>query len=102
VYTGLPNVVGWNWHQRQQRIKSGENVVQERINAVGDFYLTEDLQAARNFLQQYDVRYVIVGQLERALYPGPGLAKFQELAGTLWQEVYRDGETVIYQVIGVQ
>jgi uncharacterized membrane protein len=98
----LPNVVGWNWHQRQQRLRSGELVVQDRITAVNDFYLTENLEAARDFIQHYNVRYVIVGQLERALYPGPGLVKFEELEGTLWREVYREGETVIYEIIGTQ
>ena len=101
VYTGLPNVIGWNWHQRQQRARSPENLVQDRVDAVGDFYLTEYLEAARNFVQYYGVRYVIVGQLERALYPGFGLVKFEQLEGSLWKEVYREGETVIYEVIGM-
>ena len=36
---------------------------------------------------------------ERALYPGPGLDKFDQLNGSLWKEVYREGETVIYEVL---
>jgi uncharacterized membrane protein len=50
-------------------------------------------------LQKYNVRYIIVGQQERGKYPGPGLDKFEKADGTLWQEVYRDGENAIYEVL---
>ena len=59
-------------------------------------------QAARDFLKKYDVSYIIVGQLERAAYKsedfGNGLFKFEEFDGMYWDEVYRDGNTVIYEV----
>jgi len=100
IYTGLPGVVGWNWHQRQQRAIHPPELVTNRISEVAQFYLTTDPDEARRFLQKYDVRYIIVGQLERAYYPGPGLDKFPALEGELWKEVFRDRETVIYQVIG--
>ena len=98
IYTGLPGVVGWNWHQRQQRALTSE-IVQQRVNEVGDFYHTTDRSAAQVFLNKYDIRYVIVGQLERHLYPVAGIEKFELLNGVLWSAVYRDGEMVIYQVI---
>jgi len=41
----------------------------------------------------------VLGQLERAKYAGPGLEKFPAYEGQLWREVYRIGETVIYQVL---
>jgi YYY domain-containing protein len=100
IYTGLPNVIGWNWHQRQQRAAGPEYLVPQRIGQINEFYLTEDSSFAQEFLHDYEVRYIIVGQLERALYPGPGLNKFENLNGNLWHEVYRDGETVIYEVLG--
>jgi YYY domain-containing protein len=99
IYTGLPNVIGWNWHQRQQRATGPENLISNRITAVNEFYLTTDTDQARSFLDRYQVKYVILGQLERALYPGPGLDKFEELDGSLWREVFRVGETTIYEVL---
>ncbi len=98
IYTGLPNVIGWNWHQRQQRALTSDELIQGRISEVNEFYLTTDPEGAKSILDKYDVKYVIVGQLERALYPGPGLNKFDEMEGIIWREVYRDGDTVIYQV----
>jgi len=99
IYTGLPGVVGWNWHQRQQRTLLPDTRVWERVNAVGEFYLTENLDLAAEFLDRYQVSYILLGQLERALYAGDGLAKFEEQNGALWNEIYRRQDTVIYEVI---
>jgi uncharacterized membrane protein len=109
IYTGLPDVVGWEWHQVQQRVLESATVI-ARGKEVDAFYATTDIAAARDFLQKYNVRYIIVGQLERAKYtPGnsggtvrvgspDGLIKFDANNGIYWNEVYRDGQTVIYQV----
>ena len=97
IYTGLPGVVGWNWHERQQRTLTPQ-LVEGRINEVDSFYTTTDVQAALAFLKKYNVKYIIVGQLERAEYGPPGLYKFEQQNGKLWHSVYRDGDTVIYQV----
>jgi uncharacterized membrane protein len=99
IYTGLPGVIGWNWHQRQQRTINPHEWVFERVDAVHQFYQTEDLEWSEDFLREFDVRYIILGQLERAKYPGPGLEKFEEMAGVLWREVYRDRDTVVYEVM---
>jgi uncharacterized membrane protein len=110
IYTGLPDVVGWEWHEEQQRVLATATV-QARGREVDAFYTTTDLVAARTFLRKYNVRYIIVGQLERAKYaPGApggsapagatdGLLKFDANNNVLWQAVYQDGQTVIYQVI---
>jgi uncharacterized membrane protein len=98
IYTGLPNVIGWNWHQRQQRALAPEELIPDRITDVTEFYLTTDPTRAKTIIDNYGVKYIIVGQLERALYPGPGLEKFDTLDGVLWQEVFRTEDTSIYQV----
>ncbi len=64
------------------------------------FYLMDDRMIAENFLREYEVEYVILGQLERNYYPGAGLDKFERWEGDLWEEVYRNEQTVIYRVIG--
>ena len=103
IYTGLPGVVGWNWHQRQQRGIFAPNV-QLRVDDVGVFYSAPDLQQALNFLKKYDVKYIVVGQLERNIYPPAeptmdGLAKFKQYNGKYWNAVYRDANTTIYEVL---
>ncbi|MFM8322095.1 MAG: DUF2298 domain-containing protein, partial [Chloroflexota bacterium] len=100
IYTGLPGVVGWEWHQQQQRTAAVPGIwISQRISEVDDFYLTTDLGQAQRFLQKYGVRYIIVGQQEIGHYPGPGLQKFADADGALWRAVYRDGSTVIYEVM---
>lgn len=103
INTGLPGVVGWNWHQRQQRGVFAQQV-QDRVNEVGLFYNTTDIQLALAFLKKYDVQYIVVGQLERNVYPTlidlpDGLAKFKEYNGVHWKAVYEDLNTTIYEVI---
>jgi YYY domain-containing protein len=104
IYTGLPGVVGWNWHQRQQRALIPPNLITDRVAEIGVFYTTTDVELARAFLRKYDVRYIIVGQLERNVYPivegtPDGLAKFEQFEGIYWREVHRDTHTAIYEVI---
>jgi len=99
IYTGLPGVVGWNWHQRQQRAVLRNNIVQERVDSINTFYNTEDQQYIVDFIDQYDIEYIVLGQLERIFYPGPGLDKFQRYEGVLWEEVFRYKNTIIYKVL---
>lgn len=99
IYTGLPGVVGWNWHQRQQRsIVPGEWIF-NRVEAIKQFYMTTDKQQTIDFLQKYDVKYIVVGQLERAEYAGAGISKFTEWEGELWNPVFQISETTIYEVL---
>lgn len=99
IYTGLPGVLGWNWHQRQQRAVVPSEWVTDRVKEIGDFYSLTDKAMVVDFLQKYQVKYIVVGQLERAVYPSYGLAKFKEWDGTFWKQVYQDGQTAIYEVI---
>ncbi|MGA9532380.1 MAG: DUF2298 domain-containing protein [Anaerolineales bacterium] len=68
IYTGLPSVVGWNWHQRQQRVAVGADQVEARVEAVSRFYSTTSIDQAMDFLQEYHVGYVMVGELERVYF----------------------------------
>jgi YYY domain-containing protein len=97
IYTGLPGVVGWQWHQQQQRVLDSETVI-ARGREVNDFYTTITITSMIDFLDKYNVRYIIVGQLERAKYSPGGLIKFETYNNSLWHEVYQDGQTVIYEV----
>jgi YYY domain-containing protein len=99
INTGLPGVVGWEWHEQQQRAVNPGDWVTKRITDINQFYTTVDTDATKQFLNLYGVRYVVVGQLEQVTYPGPGLDKFPAFNGILWNEVYRDANTVIYEVI---
>jgi uncharacterized membrane protein len=103
MYTGLPTVIGWDWHQRQQRAAAPGDAVGARIADVNNFYNTPDAATARNILSKYGVEYVFVGTLENAYYWPQGLAKFDQMvAEGILNEVYRDETARIYQVTSVE
>ncbi len=103
MYTGLPTVVGWDWHQRQQRAVAPDTMVSSRIADVNTFYNTLDVDEARNILARYGVAYIVVGSLENTYYWPEGLSKFEPMVadGTL-VEVYRDDFARIYRVVNAQ
>jgi YYY domain-containing protein len=90
IYTGLPTVIGWNWHQRQQRGDFGWMVL-ERVSDVQRMYETTSRDELLRLLAKYGVEYIYVGPYERAYYAEPGLRKFRELAGTQLDLVYDSG-----------
>ncbi|MGB9777456.1 MAG: DUF2298 domain-containing protein [Anaerolineae bacterium] len=98
IYTGLPAVVGWRWHEVQQGM--GEEV-DRRHWEVRECYDTPDPDRALAILRQYHVRYVYVGPYERLYYDPTGLAKFDVLAARGLLRVVYDREGVrIYEVWG--
>ncbi len=101
IYTGLPAVMGWDWHERQQRSVVPGTVIDRRLNHVKEMYDTGDVARAEHLLDYYDVRYIVVGQLERAYYSPEGLAKFDQMVGQGYLRVAYDRASVrIYEVIG--
>ncbi|MCX8067730.1 MAG: DUF2298 domain-containing protein [Anaerolineae bacterium] len=97
IYTGLPAVVGWRWHQIQQGM--GEEVTQRRAD-VNECYNTPSPDRALEILRRYGVRYVYVGPYERLYYDAVGLGKFDLLAVQGALRVVYDREGVrIYEVV---
>jgi len=103
IYTGLPTVMGWDWHTKQQYSLLPGDLVDYRISLVKEFYNTLDPARAMEIARRYDVSYVIVGGLERAVYDPNGLNKFEAMtqAGLL-QKVYDADHVQIYQVLSVR
>ena len=79
INTGLPTVIGWDWHQMQQRNAVGHHWVRERTADVRRMYDTTDLAELEALLDKYNVDYVIVGEMEQAFYSPEGLAKFEDM-----------------------
>ena len=97
VYTGLPGVVGWQWHQEQQRW-AYRSEVGRRIADVNRIYSTTDPQEALSLLQRYGVAYIYVGQVERLYYPGAGLRKFEDVLVDDLELVFQSSQVAIYKL----
>jgi YYY domain-containing protein len=100
IYTGLPAVVGWEWHQVQQRAGLGGDLVHRRRADVNAFYNTTDIAQAEEILARYGVGYVYVGGYERAYYDQQGLGKLDRMVeeGVL-RTAYEAHGVTVYEVV---
>jgi uncharacterized membrane protein len=98
IYTGLPTVSGWGFHQSQQRVKFHVTVDQRQAD-VREFYSTEDVGLARQILARYGVEWVILGDEERFNYPAEGMTKFQNGLGGALELAYENPAFQIFHVI---
>ncbi|MBC7234724.1 MAG: glycosyltransferase family 39 protein, partial [Chloroflexi bacterium] len=100
IYTGLPAIIGWDWHQKQQRTAVSGVVVDWRLQDLNELYNTHDIVQATRLLDRYQVGLIYVGELEQAYYDPQGLAKFDDMVGSVLDVVYRQGPVTIYRVRG--
>ncbi|MGH2461788.1 MAG: DUF2298 domain-containing protein [Chloroflexota bacterium] len=85
--TGLPTILGWNFHEVQWR---GASIVPEENQRKADLdtvYQSTDQSQVLAILKKYDVTYVYVGPLEQAAYPNDavGLDKFRAFMDVAYQ-----------------
>lgn len=93
IYTGLPAVIGWDWHQRQQRVGYAYTVTNRR-NEIDRFYISTLTDTVTEVLDKYNVRYVYIGEMEHAKYPEAGLKKFSEMSDQGLVQVYPTQEMI--------
>lgn len=98
IHTGLPTVLGWRYHQSQQRnLDKFDRLLNSRVGNVRAFYTTPDIEIALSLIDFYKIQYIIVGSFERVIYEdvkeplagnsestfqsglSTGLAKFDEM-----------------------
>jgi YYY domain-containing protein len=96
MFTGNPAIIGWDYHQRQQR-PSQSDQVGGRVKDVQEAYTTTDPSVAYRILTHYHASYVVVGPLERAYFPS-GAAKWAEGAPRFWRLVYTNPGVQIYRL----
>jgi YYY domain-containing protein len=69
--SGLPGVLGWVGHENQWRGDNAPQAIGTRQADLERLFCGRDWEETRAILEQYQIRYVFVGNLERAAYP-PG------------------------------
>jgi uncharacterized membrane protein len=106
IHTGLPVVVGWPWHESQQR---GGADLQVREADLRTLYTSTDPQEKLAILERYRVEYVVVGDIERS-YPSAacestdnsaGIAAFEPLVGQNIEVAFTTGESIVYRVVSL-
>ncbi len=100
IYTGLPSVAAWRWHQVQQRMVMPGYTVERRQDDIRNFYNTTSPEQAMEILRRYEVRYIILTPYERAYMVPEGQVKFAQMVERGWLEVvYEEPDAKIYQVL---
>jgi YYY domain-containing protein len=96
MFTGNPTIVGWDYHQRQQRPPQAD-LVRRRIADVQTAYGTSDPALAARIFRRYGASYFVVGPLERAYFPS-GQAKWTLGLGRYWRLAYESPDVQIYRL----
>lgn len=97
MLTGLPTVLGWDYHVKQRGNSDAE--IETRRKVVEQIYRSPTIDPVEGLLRRYHVGYVYAGWLERKTYPPEGLKKFETAKGLL-ELAYENREARIYRVVG--
>jgi YYY domain-containing protein len=89
--SGMPTVLGWIGHESQWR--GGATEMGTRSSDIQTLYETTDWTTALTIIQEYNIKYIYIGSLERNSYK-LNEVKFN-LALTM---VFQQGNVTIYQV----
>src|SRR4029453_12148101 len=99
IYTGLPSIIGWQWHQRQQRAALDDRIVYDRDADLTAFYSTTDIGEALMLIRRYNVQFIVLGALEEIYYDEAGRPKFEEMTKNGFLRVaYQNAGTTLYAV----
>jgi YYY domain-containing protein len=91
THSGLPTVLGWPGHESQWR--GGYKEIGSRPGDITQLYRARQWSQASTILEQYNIRYVYIGGLERGDYR-PDEALFQAHLNL----VYENDTVTIYEV----
>lgn len=110
--TGLPTVLGWDSHERQQRYSPG---IDQRLIDVRTLYNTPDIAVKQRLIEKYDISYIVVGDVEREWEPqagfagdplggqpyasAAGLAALKSMVGSELTVAFQYAHTTVYKVI---
>lgn len=97
IYTGLPTILGWDWHETAHRQYLPPETIQSRENDIKLLYESTDPRVTFSLLNKYRVRYIYLGQLEKAYYNTQGLEDSIQSYPERFKKVYSRSQTMIYK-----
>ncbi|NWG33846.1 MAG: hypothetical protein HXY42_05350 [Chloroflexi bacterium] len=90
TFTGMPTVLGWPGHEGQWRNIA---LLGTRETDVEHLYSTPSWNEARRIIDQYHIRYIVVGGLERNKY-----RVNEEKFNNFLKPVFQQGNVTLYEV----
>jgi YYY domain-containing protein len=100
--TGLPGVLGWMGHESQWR--GGSETMGTRQADIAKLYCAQRFDEMMSVIEQYNIQYIILGQLERTTYTQGSAYCPGGINETLIQQVlkpvFKTGEVAIFSAPG--
>jgi len=100
THSGQPTVLGWEFHEVQWR--GGSELLGTRKADIARLYCIPNWDEARQVLDLYDIRYVVVGVRERSEYAAGSSSCPAGLSETKFilnlPVVFQQGDVTIYEV----
>ncbi|MCI9546730.1 MAG: hypothetical protein HFH60_08615 [Lachnospiraceae bacterium] len=93
--TGLPTILGWYTHEWLWRENTDD--LNEKSAQIERIYTSADQEEVQGLLEEYQVEYIFVGQMEREKYPALNEALLRSLG-----EAVFDDESLIIHVDDIQ
>lgn len=90
TFTGLPTVLGWPGHEGQWRDQSLQG---SRRDDIQTLYTTSDWATAQAIIDRYNIRYIVIGNLERITYQVN-----EEKFSIFLKPAFQQGNVTIYEV----
>jgi len=90
IYTGLPTVLGWPGHEGQWRDQALQGSREQDIETL---YSSNDWIATQDIINRYNIRYIVVGNLERSTYH-----MNEDKFNRFLKPVFQQGNATIYEV----
>ena len=84
IFTGQPTLIGWIGQEEQMRYNS--KLTGSRTRDADLIYKTQNIKQARQLIEQYRIRYVLVGENERSAYPSFSLEKFRGFMDVVYEQ----------------
>ena len=89
TYTGLPAVLGWPGHEGQWRNGA---LLGSRESDIETLYSTPDWATTKSIIDRYNIRYIVIGGLERGKY-----RVNEEKFNNFLKPIYQQGNTTVYE-----
>jgi len=90
TFTGMPTVLGWPGHEGQWRDGALQG---SRKDDIAELYSTPDWVTTQAIIDRYNIRYIVVGNLERNTY-----RVNEEKFNNFLKPIYQQGSITIYEV----
>ncbi|MDH3944758.1 MAG: DUF2298 domain-containing protein, partial [Anaerolineae bacterium] len=95
-HSGQPAVLGWSFHETQWR--GGETEKGAREHDIFRLYTSSSWDETMIIIQQYDIRYIVIGNLERSTYQSNDYQVNEAKFLRHLSPVFQMGGVTIYEV----